>query len=480
MTTNYQPVIGLEVHAELLTQSKMFCSCAVVDSTQAEPNTCVCEVCAGMPGVLPVVNRQAVEFAMMVGLALNCQIAPENQFARKSYFYPDLPKGYQISQYDKPLAIDGWVEVEADDGVTRIGVTRAHLEEDTGKLEHVDGHSLIDLNRAGVPLLEIVSEPDIHSVEALEAYARRLRAILVYLGVNHGDMSKGVLRFEANISVRPTGTDDLPDYRTEIKNLNSIRSLREASKAEIERQIGLLEKGETPTQVTLGWNEAKGQLVIQRTKEYAHDYRYFPEPDLPPLVISREWVDEVRQRLPELPDAKRERFVTEYGLSRYDAGVLVADKAIAAYYEAAIDVGGDPKSLANWLTGELFGLMNAAEVGIEEIKVTPAALVELTELVAAGIINTNVAKQVLGKAFKTGQPVKELVKGKEQISDAGPLGEIVTQVIADNPEQVQSYLDGKETVAKWLMGQVMKATRGQANAQVVQELLSEHLAALKG
>jgi len=481
MTTTYEPVIGLEVHAELLTASKMFCRCAVVDSTQAEPNTCVCEVCAGMPGVLPVINKQAVEYAMMVGLALNCEIAPENQFARKSYFYPDLPKGYQISQYDKPLAIEGWVEVEAGDTVERIRVRRAHLEEDTGKLEHVNGHSLVDLNRAGVPLLEIVSEPDIHSVETLEAYARKLRAILVYLGVNHGDMSKGVLRFESNISVRPAGSDDLPAYRTEIKNLNSIRSLRESGRAEIERQIGLLEKGETPSQVTLGWSEAGGELVIQRSKEYAHDYRYFPEPDLPPLVVSREWVEAIRQRLPELPDAKRERFVTEHGLSPYDAGVLVADKATAGYYEEAVEGGGDPKTLANWITGELFGLMNAADppVGIEAVKVTPAALVELTQLVAAGTINNNVAKGILGEVFKSGKPVSELVKGKEQISDAAQLGEVVAQIIADNPEEVQAYLDGNEKVAKWMMGQVMKATRGQANAQVVLDLLDEQLAALK-
>jgi aspartyl-tRNA(Asn)/glutamyl-tRNA(Gln) amidotransferase subunit B len=481
MPTNYEPVIGLEVHAELLTESKMFCSCVVVDSTQADPNTAVCEVCSGMPGVLPVVNRQAVEYAMMVGLALNCEIAPENQFARKSYFYPDLPKGYQISQYEKPLAINGWLEVEVDEETQRVGVTRAHLEEDTGKLEHVDGHSLVDLNRAGVPLLEIVSEPDIFSVEALEAYARKLRAILVYLGVNHGDMSKGVLRFEANISVRPEGSKDLPNYRAEIKNLNSIRSLREGTRAEIARQVAILEQGETPAQVTLGWNEAKGELIIQRSKEQAHDYRYFPEPDLPPLVISREWVEEVRAGLPELPDAKRERLMANFGLSRYDADVLVADKAIAAYYEEAVEAGGDPKTLANWITGELFSLMNAADppVSIDEVKVTPATLVELTGLVAAGTINNNVAKKVLDEVFKTGKPVMELTKGREQISDAEALSEIVAQIMADNPEQVQAYLGGKETVAKWLMGQVMQATRGHANAQVVQELLAERLAGLK-
>ena len=403
MTTKYEPVIGLEVHAELMTASKMFCGCAVVDSTEAEPNTTVCEVCAGMPGVLPVVNKRAVEYAIMVGLALNCQIAPENQFARKSYFYPDLPKGYQISQYDKPLAVNGWLDVELEDATQRIAIRRAHLEEDTGKLNHIDGYSLVDLNRAGVPLLEIVTEPDFRSVQMLEAFARKLRSMLVYLGVNHGDMSKGVLRFEANISVRPEGSNKLPDYRTEIKNLNSIRSLRESSQHEIERQIVLLEKGETPLQATLGWDEAGQKVIIQRIKENPDDYRYFPEPDLPPLVISREWVQELQDTLPELPDARRQRFITEFGMSGYNAQVLVADKGVAEYFESAINAGGDPLTVANWIIGELFGLLNAADVAIADTKVSPEMLAELTGMLAAGTINNNVAKQVLGEAFKSGQ-----------------------------------------------------------------------------
>ncbi|MBZ0310545.1 MAG: Asp-tRNA(Asn)/Glu-tRNA(Gln) amidotransferase subunit GatB, partial [Anaerolineae bacterium] len=329
----YEPVIGLEVHAELLTESKMFCGCPVVDSTSAPPNTAVCPVCLGMPGVLPVINQKAVEFAIMVGLALNCEIPEINQFARKSYFYPDLPKGYQISQYDLPLAVGGFVDIDLPNGNSkRIRVRRSHLEEDTGKSFHMsDGSSLIDLNRAGVPLLEIVSEPEIRSAEEAEAYARKLRSILQYLGVNTGDMSKGVLRLEANVSVRPAGSTEFRT-RTEVKNLNSIRSLIRATDYEIERQSKLYDKGSQVLQQTMGWDENKQKTVPQRSKESAHDYRYFPEPDLPVLKISREWVEEIRARMPELPDAKQKRFMEELGLSSYNASVLVADRPVAQYY----------------------------------------------------------------------------------------------------------------------------------------------------
>ncbi len=479
--TAYEPVIGLEVHAELLTRSKMFCRCAVVDSTQAAPNTVTCPVCLGMPGVLPVINRQAVEFGLMVGLALHCEIPPFNQFARKSYFYPDLPKGYQISQYELPLAINGYIDIDLPDGSSkRIRVRRAHLEEDTGKLTHIgNGKSLVDLNRAGVPLLEIVSEPDIHSAEEAEAYARKLRSILEYLGVNSGDMSKGVLRVEPNISVRPAGSDELRT-RTEVKNLNSIRSLARATAKEIERQIGIWESGGAVQQATLGWDEDRQALVIQRVKESASDYRYFPEPDLPVLEMRREWVEEVRARLPELPDAKRDRFIRDLGLSRYDAVVLVADRAVAEYYEAALAAGGEPKPVANLMISELFRLMNAdgldrADVG--GIKVTPKALADLTKLAAAGAINSTTAKKVLDTLYHEGGDPAEIVqvRGLTQVTDEEPIRAAIARVLEANPAEVQAYLAGSEKVIKFLMGLAMRELRGQGQPQTVQRLLSEAL-----
>lgn len=478
----YEPVIGLEVHAELLTESKMFCSCAVVDSTSAEPNTVVCPVCLAMPGVLPVVNQQAVEFGLMVGLALNCEIPAFNQFARKSYFYPDLPKGYQISQYEFPLAINGWLEIDLPDGSTkRIGIRRAHLEEDTGKLTHVEGHSLVDLNRAGVPLLEIVSEADIRSAEEAEAYARKLRAILQYLGVNSGDMSKGVLRMEPNISVRPVGSNEFRT-RTEIKNLNSIRSLARASAYEIERQIALYESGGSVQQATMGWDEARQITVTQRVKESSEDYRYFPEPDLPVLEISREWVEMVRASLPELPDVKRDRLMAEHGLSRYDASVLVAQRAVADYYERALAAGGDPKQVANYLIGGVFRQMNLAgreRDDIGAIPLTPQALAELVTLVQKGTINHGVAKQLIETLYAEGGSPARLVeqRGLAQVSDESVIGEAVAAVLAEHPDEVARYLAGEEKLVKFLMGMVMRALKGQGDAQVVQRLLDEGLEA---
>ncbi len=476
--TTYEPVIGLEVHAELLTQSKMFCACPVVDSTTAEPNTAICPVCTAQPGTLPVINRQAVEYAIMVGLALNCRINEFNLFARKSYFYPDLPKGYQISQYEHPLASDGWLEVEVNGQVRRIGIRRAHLEEDTGKSFHMGSYSLIDLNRAGVPLLEIVSEPHMHSVEEVEAYARKIRAVLVYLGVNHGDMSKGVLRFEANVSVRPAGSEVL-NTRTEIKNLNSIRALVRACRYEIARQIAIYEAGGEVIQQTLGFNEETGETYPQRGKEFAEDYRYFPEPDLPPLFISREWVERVRRTLPELPDARRERFIHDFGLSRQEAEVLVADKAVADYFEAVIAAGVEPKTAANWITGEIFRLMNAAGVELDAVRITPVMLAELVDLVRSGTINLNTAKEVFAEMFATGRAAKAIVeeKGLAQISDAAMLEQLVERVIAENPAEVAAYLGGKEGLLGWFVGQVMRQTKGQANAQMVNQMFRERLEA---
>ncbi len=483
--TQYEPVIGLEVHAEMLTASKMFCGCAVVDSTQAPPNTVTCPVCLGMPGVLPVINARAVEMALRVGLALGCDIPDFNQFARKNYFYPDLPKGYQISQYEYPIAVNGHLDIDLPDGTTkRIGVTRAHMEEDTGKLTHVGGgKSLVDLNRAGVPLLEIVSEPDLRSAAETEAYGRKLRAIIQYLGVNHGDMSKGVLRFEANVSVRPVGSSELRT-RTEIKNLNSIRSMVRAIEKEVERQIGLWESGEGVQQATLGWDEDAGRIIIQRVKESASDYRYFPEPDLPIVVMTREQVEAARAGLPELPDAKRDRFMAAFDLSRDDASALVAERAVADYYEAALAAGADPRQAANFILGEIFRLMNADTISrdaIGTIHVTPEALAGLLALVNAGTINLNTAKKVLDMLYAEGGDPAQIVaaRGLAQVSDEGPIRDAIQRVLAAHPDEVAGYLAGQDKLAKFLMGQVMRELRGKGQPQVVQALLDEALAALR-
>lgn len=481
-STAWEAVIGMEVHAELETKSKMFCTCPVVDVTVAEPNTATCTVCTALPGVLPVINQQAIEFSMMVGLALNCEIPDFNIFARKNYFYPDLPKGYQITQYEYPLAQNGWIDIDLSDGNTkRIGIRRAHLEEDTGKSIHLnDGSSLMDFNRAGIPLLEIVTEPDIRTAEEAEAYARKLRAILQYLGVNTGDMSKGVLRVEANISVRPVGSDELRS-RTEVKNLNSIRNMYRATEYEIQRQIKAWEAGGTVEQVTMGWDEQAQKTVVQRSKEFAEDYRYFPEPDLPVVEVARAWVAKVQAHMPELPDDKRQRFTSELGLGAYDAGVLIADRAIADYFEAAVSEGGEAKTVANWITGEIFRLMNddgLEREQIDEIKATPAKLVTLIELVNKKTINNNTAKKVLGMVYKDGGDPAKIVKDKglAQESDAGVLREVVIQVLDESPAEVERWLGGEEKVAKFLMGQIMRNLRGKGDAQVVSQLIDEELA----
>ena len=478
----YEAVIGMEVHVQLLTKSKMFCRCSA-DYAGAPPNTLVCPVCLGMPGTLPVINRKAVEYTIMTALALNCEIAEFAKFDRKNYFYPDLVKGYQISQYDLPLSRNGWLEIEIDGKRKRIRIRRVHLEEDTAKLIHVhrDGqsYSLIDFNRSGVPLMEIVSEPDIRSPEEARQYLIKLRTILRYLGVSTADMEKGAMRCEANVSLRPVGSKEY-GTRVEVKNLNSFRSVKLALEYEIERQKRLLEAGGKVEQETMGWDESRGVTVLQRSKEYAHDYRYFPEPDLPPLVIEREWVEEIRARLPELPDAKRDRFVAQYGLSRYDAGVLVADRAVADYFEACVRAGAgraEPKAIANWITGELFRLMKAQGVEIEEVRITPDRLVALIGMVEDGTITASTAKKVLAEVFETGRAPEEIVRerGLAQISDVEALSRVVDEVIAANPKAVADYLAGKKPVLRFLVGQVMKATRGKANPKLANELLLEKL-----
>ena len=486
MPTTWEPVIGLEVHAELLTHSKMFCSCAVIqDYATAQPNTHVCPVCMALPGSLPVLNARAVEYAIETGLALGCTIGEFNIFARKNYFYPDLPKGYQISQYEYPLCQKGWLEIELGEGTRRIGITRVHLEEDTAKLIHLGDASLVDLNRAGVPLMEIVSEPDMHSVDEVKAYAIKLRAILRYIGVSSGDMEKGAMRFEANISVRPAGSSEL-FTRTEIKNLNSFRALVRATEYEIARQIRVVGSGGQVVQETMGWNETRGETYAQRGKEHAHDYRYFPEPDLLPLQVAREQVERIQASLPELPDAKRDRFMAQYDLSRYDANLLVANRAIAEYFESCVSALQPPtsdlqpavsKSIANWMTGELFRLMNETGADMEQVKIKPADLVALVELVSAGKVNQNTAKAVFEEMYAAGQSPAAIIehKGLTQISDAGALAAVVERVLDENPKPLGEFLAGKESIFNWLLGQVMKATRGQANPLVAQEMLRSAL-----
>lgn len=476
----YEALIGLEVHAQIHTRSKMFCTCPVVEDTgDLSPNTYVCPVCTAMPGTLPVINRRAVELTLMAGLALNCEIPPLTFFARKSYFYPDLPKGYQISQHHMPLAVNGYLDVRVDGQMRRIRINNVHLEEDTGKLYHVGNVTLVDFNRAGVPLIEIVTEPDMHSAEEVRAYAEQLREILVYLGVNSGDMEKGVMRFEASVSVRPVGSEVL-NPRHEIKNLNSFRALYRAVAYEIAQQIETLRNGGRILQQTMGWDEGSGVTYVQRSKEYAEDYRYFPEPDLPPLEVSREWLEELRRGLPELPAARRERFICEYGLGEYEAGLLVADRAVADYYEAAVRLGKvNPKTMANWMTVDLFRVMKETGRGLAELPVSPQALVDLIGLVEEGVINLNTGREVLDEMVATGRAARTIVeeRGLAQISDEAALRAVVERVLDENPAQVAQYLGGKGQVAGWLMGQVMKATQGKANPQRVRPLLLEALEA---
>lgn len=484
---NYQPVIGLEVHAELATSSKMFCSCRVVDTTVSAPNTSVCPVCAGMPGTLPVLNRLAVEYGIKVALALGCEVNRTSIFARKNYFYPDLPKGYQISQYEDPLAVNGQMIVDGADGERVIRIKRVHLEEDTGKLTHVtdsgSDYSLVDLNRAGVPLLEIVSEPEMHSLEDVRGYATGLRAILRELGVNSGDMEKGVIRFEANVSIRPEGSAEF-GTRVEIKNLNSFRAMERAVAYELERQAALLDRGETVAQETLGWDETAQATYSQRSKEEAHDYRYFPEPDLPPLVVEKHWVDAIRASLPELPRAKAQRLQREYGLNAAEAQILTAEREIAEYFEAcaASLKRNSPRTAAVWISGELFAWMNQSGSRINEIRVSPQMFAGLLDLLHEGSINQNTAKSVLVKMLESGKPASVIIdqEGLSQLSDSEFISELVTKVIASHAEELESYLAGKETLSHWFFGQAMKAAGGKANPAVLKTELETQLQQKKG
>jgi len=477
----YEPVIGLEVHAELQTTSKMFCGCPVVDLTAASPNTAVCEICTGMPGTLPVINRRAVEYALRVAAALHCSISEISVFARKNYFYPDLPKGYQISQYELPLAEHGWLTIQAGTSPRQIPIRRVHLEEDTGKLFHREGCSLVDFNRSGVPLLEIVSEPAMHSVEEAKAYAVALRSLVRYLGVNSGDMEKGVMRFEANISVRPTGSTDLRT-RTEVKNLNSFRAMERAIEFEVKRQIDLLSQGEPVIQETMGWDDSTGETYPQRSKEEAHDYRYFPEPDLPPLKVELEWLKSIEDSLPELPDQKIDRYEQELGLSRYQAGIIAQEKEVASYFEEAAAAGVDvsPSVLANWLTGEVFSILHQEDQDISSISFSPLHLVELVQMVESGHINQTTAKAVLAAIFASGESPVSYVEAHNlaQINDPDTLLTLVQDTFKANPAQVEEYLAGKHSLAQWFFGQVMRATDGRANPAVLKQILDTALSQL--
>lgn len=476
----YEAVIGLEVHVELKTNSKIFCACST--EFGAAPNTQVCPVCLGLPGTLPVVNKRVVDFAIKAGLALNCKIAEFSKFDRKNYYYPDLPKGYQISQYDLPICEHGYLDIEVDGETKRIGITRIHMEEDAGKLMHEGDaiaeaeSSLVDYNRTGVPLLEIVSEPDLRSPEEAVAYLEKLKAILQYTEVSDCKMQEGSLRCDANVSVRPVGAAEF-GTKTELKNMNSFKALQKALEYEIERQIDILEDGGEVVQETRSWNENKGITVSLRSKEEAHDYRYFPDPDLVPLVIDREWVERIRETLPELPDERKRRLIEEYGLPEYDATVITSSKDLADYFDRCLQYFGDAKKVSNWIMAELLRLLNARDLEAADCPVSPEQLAELLQLIDKGTISGKIAKQVFEEMFDTGKTAAAIVKekGLEQISDAGELERIVEQVIADNPDPVADYRNGKKQAIGFLVGQVMKATRGKANPQLVNELLRKKL-----
>ncbi|MDR4492851.1 MAG: Asp-tRNA(Asn)/Glu-tRNA(Gln) amidotransferase subunit GatB [Nitrospirales bacterium] len=474
----YEAVIGVEVHAQLQTQTKLFCACSTSFGLPA--NTQVCPTCLGLPGSLPVLNQRAVELAIRAGLALQCELAPSNQFSRKNYFYPDLPKGYQISQYDLPICGLGWLDVSVNGSAKRVRIRRAHLEEDAGKNLHEDQKdgSGVDLNRAGTPLLEIVTEPDLHSSDEVDAYLKALRELLVYLGVCDGNMEQGSFRCEPNVSIRPIGETRL-GTKVELKNINSFRYAREAVEFEIRRQQEIVEEGGTLRQETRLWDVHKGQTAVMRSKEEAHDYRYFPDPDLLPVQLDDAWIKDLSGTIPELPGAKLDRFVREFGLPEYDAKILTESKELADYFEACVQAFPQPKTVSNWVMGELLRELNQQGLGADASPISPERLVELLRLVEDGTVSLKVARDLFPELYASGEEPAQLVKrkGLVQLSDDAQLGDIVETVLAKHPAQVEQYRGGKETVLGYLVGQVMKASGGKANPGKVNALLKSKLSA---
>ena len=472
----YEPVIGLEVHAQLKTASKIFCGCST--KFGQGPNSQTCQVCIGMPGVLPVLNKTAMDFIIKTGLAVHSEIAPYSRFARKNYFYPDLPKGYQISQYELPVCIGGYVDVVVDGEVKRVGLTRIHLEEDAGKNLHegIEGASHVDLNRTGVPLMEIVSEPDIRSAEEAAEYMRKLRAILRYIEVCDGNMEEGSLRCDANVSVRPVGQKEF-GTRAELKNMNSFKNVQKAIEYEIKRQVALIEDGGKVVQESRLWDANQNITISMRSKEEAHDYRYFPEPDLVPVEVSKEWLEAVRATMPELPDAKRERFVSQYGIPDYDAMVLTESRALADYYEDAAKLSGEPKLASNWIMGDVLRKLKEDGIEPEQCPLSPERLAGMIKLIGAGTISGKIAKTVFEEIYNSKKSAEEVVteKGLVQISDEGEIAKIIDEVMAANPVNVEQYRAGKVALIGFFVGQVMKKTGGKANPGMVNELLKKKL-----
>jgi aspartyl-tRNA(Asn)/glutamyl-tRNA(Gln) amidotransferase subunit B len=475
----YEPVIGLEVHVQLLTVTKIFCSCSTRFGDP--PNTNVCPVCLGLPGALPVLNRKAVDFAVLAAMALGCHIHQTSIFARKNYFYPDLPKGYQISQYDKPLAEFGKIDIETAGGAKKIGITRLHLEEDAGKSLHEGfaesaSTTAIDLNRSGVPLIEIVSEPDISSPDEAHEYLTRLKEIILYTGVSDCNMEEGSLRCDANVSVRPRGQKQF-GTKTEIKNVNSFRFIREALEYEIDRHIGIVESGGKVTQETRLYNSIEGKTYGMRSKEQAHDYRYFPEPDLLPLVLDEKWQTEIRRTLPELPEARRRRMIADYGITDYDAQVLTATKSFADQFESAAKAVKNPKRVANLVQGELMGRLKAKGLDIEQSPISMKGVALSADLVESGAISGKMLKDLYDLCFERNQDFSEVYEKEkpQQITDAATIEKIIDEIIAANPKQVEQYRTGKKTVMGFLVGQAMKASKGLANPQMVNDLLTKKL-----
>lgn len=479
MSREYETVIGLEVHAQLATETKIFCGCST--EFGAAPNEHTCPICLGLPGTLPVLNKKVVDFAIMAGLATNCTINGYSKFDRKNYFYPDLPKAYQISQFDLPICEDGYIEIDTDDGLKKIGINRIHMEEDAGKLVHegsIDRStaSLVDYNRSGIPLIEIVSEPDMRTPAEARAYLTQLKKILEYIGVSDCNMEEGSLRCDANVSIRPVGQKEF-GTKTELKNMNSFRAVEKALEYEVERQRKVLEDGDKVIQETRTWDDSLNKTISMRGKEEAHDYRYFPEPDLLPLEIDREWVEEINASLPELPREKQERFVRVYDLPEYDAGVLTDTRPLSDYFEECVVEYADAKAVSNWIMGDFLRLLKEENLEIDEVKMAPKNLSRMLQLMDKGVISSKIAKTVFEEMFKTGKDPEKIVeeKGLKQISDEGQLEEIILRIIEENPDAVEDIRNGKNKAIGFLVGQVMKETRGKANPGMVNQILREKI-----